>query len=162
MKNTIENKARFFGNYLGATICYPEIDNKITKAKLTSVGFEEIQTTYFRKRKSANNTHCVGDILAWKSNGNHKCNALNAYLELTPLSAITDEHAKWIIEKENFIGLFEDVVLSEDFLNYLIGIKNGKCNKYEVIDYIRKKGYALPFEDISVDEQIEFGWIKLK
>lgn len=30
------------------------------------------------------------------------------------------------------------------------------------IDYLRSKGYALPYLGISVEEQIEFGWIKLK
>ena len=132
MKNTIENKARFFAQYWGQRVLIRNYDNPVYDDKIILNEF---------------------NYDGWLS---------IAILELTPLSQITDEHAKWIIEKENFIGLFEDVVLSEDFLNYLIGIKNGKCNKYEVIDYIRKKGYALPFEDISVDEQIEFGWIKLK
>lgn len=30
-----------------------------------------------------------------------------------------------------------------------------------VIDYLRSKGYALPFRDISIEQQIEYGWIKI-
>lgn len=32
----------------------------------------------------------------------------------------------------------------------------------ETIDYIRSKGYALPWMGLSVEQQIEYGWIKLK
>lgn len=28
-------------------------------------------------------------------------------------------------------------------------------------DYLRSKGYALPYNGITVDEQIEYGWIKI-
>lgn len=31
-----------------------------------------------------------------------------------------------------------------------------------IVDFLRSKGYALPWNGISVEEQIEFGWIKLK
>lgn len=161
MKNTIENKARFFGNHLGATICYPS-DGKIIKAKLTSVGFEEIQTTYFRRRKSVRNTYCVGDLLSWKSNGNHKCDALNAYIELTPLSQITDEDARRVTQIMNTIGskIGSGIMEAEDIKENLA--KHPDLIISHTADYLRSKSYALPFNDITVEEQIEFGWIKLK
>lgn len=94
------------------------------------------------------------------------------YAEHTPLSYITDEDA---------IEVF-DILFSK------IAGHTNKPNEYKVeygktwatsidietygslypkdycymIDYLRSKGYALPFMDISVKEQIEFGWIKLK
>jgi hypothetical protein len=80
MENNLENKARFFAQYLGSKICYPDTDNKIIKAKLTSVGFDEIQTTYFRRKKHSAG-YTVGDILS----PNVFPDAKNAYLELTPL-----------------------------------------------------------------------------
>jgi hypothetical protein len=65
------------------------------------------------------------------------------YLELKPLSSITDEdrHA-------------------------LIDIMNNKDSEEEYTslhsaDYLRSKGYALPFMGLSVEKQIEYNWIKL-
>lgn len=31
----------------------------------------------------------------------------------------------------------------------------------KVADYLRSKGYALPYMGISVEDQIKYGWIKL-
>ena len=81
-----------------------------------------------------------------------------AYLELKPLSQISNEETEHVMELENFIDGF----LSDDILNYLIDLKKGKCNKIEVIDYLRTKGYALPYMDLSVEDLIEYGWIKLE
>lgn len=59
-------------------------------------------------------------------------NGIDAHLLLKPLSAITDEDA----------------------------IKVAKIEGY-TYDYLRSRGYALPFMGISVEQQIEAGWIKL-
>jgi hypothetical protein len=33
---------------------------------------------------------------------------------------------------------------------------------YFITDYLRSKGYALPFMGLSVEQQISYGWVKLK
>jgi hypothetical protein len=33
---------------------------------------------------------------------------------------------------------------------------------FELHDYLRSKGYALPWMGLSVDELVEYGWVKLK
>jgi hypothetical protein len=73
------------------------------------------------------------------------------FLQLTPLSQITDEDA---IE----IGYDN----SEDFKYHFL--KWNEVHKTEVIDadLLRSKGYALPWMGLSVDELVEYGWIKLK
>ena len=35
-------------------------------------------------------------------------------------------------------------------------------NSLNLYDYLRSKGYALPYMGLSVEKQIEYGWIKLK
>lgn len=80
-----------------------------------------------------------------------------SYLELKPLSSISDEDASSL---RGFIN-------KGDFLFYL-----RKCkNQYNFIDsnlslgdldYLRSKGYALPFHNLSVEDLIRYGWIKLK
>jgi len=33
---------------------------------------------------------------------------------------------------------------------------------FEAVDFLRSKGYALPFMGLSVDELVNYGWIKFK
>lgn len=86
------------------------------------------------------------------------------WLELTPLSDITDEDAIDAYKK-----LYPKSL--EEIYEYIIGIKEfienetGVHNMNDIInctDYLRSKGYALPYMDLSVDDLINYGWIKLK
>lgn len=82
------------------------------------------------------------------------------YLELTPLSLITDEDAIELI-KLRFIqngGVVEDLT---DFEENILLSEATKTN-YIFVDYLRSKGYALPWMGLSVEQQIKYGWIKLK
>ena len=81
----------------------------------------------------------------------------NGYLLLTPLSAITPEHD---IELLNIIA----TISSDNFLNGILGgnyTKNVSMAS-EAIDYLRSKGYALPFMGHTVEEMESKGWLKLK
>ena len=97
------------------------------------------------------------DIFHYK---NRKMNGNNLpsdhYLELTPLSQITDEDVKYIWRIEGYVN--------ETNCKELIGVntKIGMPLRCLTADYLRSKGYALPWMNVSVEEQIEFGWIKLK
>lgn len=81
---------------------------------------------------------------------------LTPHLELTSLSSISDEDASKI---EYAIH----TTLGND--DRALGFKNGgnieQCKPW-VIDYLRSKGYALPWMRLSVEDQIEYGWVKLK
>jgi hypothetical protein len=97
----------------------------------------------------------------------------NFYLELTPLSQISDEDA---IEVAKI--LFGDDISESELKVWLPKISANLRNQFgsnifpimqpyfsiswQVADYLRSKGYALPYLGISVEEQIELGWIKLK
>ncbi len=81
------------------------------------------------------------------------------YLLLTPLSMITDTDR---YEVAGILGLlnsdsFIDCLSKEDNI-----YKSGITRVVEAIDYLRSRGYALPYMGISVQQQIEKGWIKLK
>lgn len=76
------------------------------------------------------------------------------YLELTPLSDITDEDLAAI------------TVCIPEYIT-----ENGYFNPYDqkfhywvlpASDYLRSKGYALPWMGYSVEQLISFGWLKLK
>ena len=90
-------------------------------------------------------------------------------LELKPLSKINDkdaeecmiyffspkpEDAKWYPTPKTFVnGLFTD---------YKIGTHLNEARAVQkAIDFLREKGYALPYKNWSVEELVEFGIYKL-
>lgn len=130
MKNTLENKARFFAQYWGQK------------------------------------------LLTWKENNGKlkpvNCGYINdtgVYLELTAPSQITDEHAIEVakiiwLTREHIGHLKEEItdLFSEDVLT----LKTPVVYLNRAYDYLRSKGYALPFMGLSVEKQIEYGWVELK
>lgn len=107
-------------------------------------------------------------------------NIERAYLILKPLSSISDEDAidgaiiLQGIKKDNEIL---DIKRYDDFISFSI-IHNG-CNfktcysffyqaskpatlSQKYVDFLRSRGYALPFMGLSVEELVDRGWVKLK
>lgn len=82
------------------------------------------------------------------------------FLELTPLSMITDEDAIQVIRFHEILK--GHVCVSEEsnidtiknVINYI------QIHRHDVVDFLRSCGYALPWMGISVEEQVQRGWIK--
>lgn len=92
-------------------------------------------------------------------------NFVNGYLELTSISKITDYDASNIAELSDImIGNHKDDNYEslKDFKIAIINFYDLKNLPYTAADYLRKKGYAVPYDDLSVEQLIEYGWIKLK
>ena len=82
------------------------------------------------------------------------------FLELKPLSQITDED----LEEIGF-GNIRDKSVEFNFESYEMNWQSS-CGNYGTMllkhfDFLRSKGYALPFLGLSVEDQIEYGWVKL-
>lgn len=78
-----------------------------------------------------------GDDRGYYEVGNNwYCGLEDSYLELTPLSQITDED---VVSVYNLTGVDEVHV-----------------------DYLRSKGYALPWMGLSVEDLVSYGWVKVK
>ena len=137
-QNILENKARFFAQYWSQKIiCFPYNKNPIrydNPNKLLAGTFER-----------------------------------NAYLQLKPLSQISDEDAIEVSKifglghlsgaiKELILSIFRTSINDSGTTSSTNGIKNW----IQVFDYLRSKGYALPYMDLSVEDLIEYDWIKLK
>lgn len=137
-QNILENKARFFAQYwCQKIICFPHNKNPIrydNPNKLLAGTFER-----------------------------------NAYLQLKPLSQISDEDAIEVSKifglchlsgaiKELILSIFRTSINDSGTTSSTNGIKNW----IQVFDYLRSKGYALHYMDLSVEDLIEYGWIKLK
>lgn len=133
-QNTLENKAKFFAQYWGQHVLYFSSDflRKIDNLTLDSIENDD-------------------------------------YLELKPLSQISDEDAIEVSKifglghlsgaiKELILSIFRTSINDSGTTSSTNGIKNW----LHVFDYLRSKGYALHYIDLSVEDLIEYGWIKLK
>ncbi|MFT7155263.1 MAG: hypothetical protein ACI8Q1_000264 [Parvicella sp.] len=136
--NTPENKAKFFAQYWG---------QKIMKT-----------TTH--------NEHCVpvdGESVLML------CNPIAAeietyFLELNPLSSVTEDHMQ--IMGFNRVKPISIIFKEEGWYE---SESSGYFTEHDpwVIGVLRGNGFPLPWCDsfgnqISIDDQIEYGWIKLK
>jgi len=69
------------------------------------------------------------------------------------------------ITEIKLLNIFENK--SVTYLEVKIFFQNGwtefdfPVEKAKTIDYLRSKGYALPFMEYSVDDLISFGWVKI-
>ena len=139
-KNTLENKTKLFTQYWGQHVLYFTSDflRKIDNLTLDSVENDD-------------------------------------YLELKPLSQISDEDALWTINNHYF--KFENPILELSKLKALtkeihISYIFNDATRHLILkpenlyphnyDYLRSKGYALPYMDLSVEDLIDYGWVKLK
>lgn len=152
MENTLENKAKFFAQYWGQEILkYENSDgDKFWDKQIYPVDGHNIT-----------------------------CNGMQA--NLRPLSSITDEEAIAVAKK---IGLAKASVVERDnqvvFLvddSYTVGFfSTGIITMYKglppnnkpywndisrLYDELRSRSFALPFHDLSVEQQIEYGWITI-
>jgi len=140
MENTIENKAKFFAQYWGKIYGYiPKHNNK-------EVFQQEVG--------------CVQWIA-------HLKGSEEMFLRLTPLSLISDEDAievariSWSYNEFQKSKYEMKEIMIEDAKELLLKDNPfGYPKQPQLIDYLRSKGYALPFNGLSVEKQIEYGWIK--
>lgn len=85
------------------------------------------------------------------------------YLELKHTKKLGDDEVLEIgkilkIKESSVIG----ILISDEFLNNMTNLKKGDAVNLNFADYLRSKGYALPWMGLSVEKLIEYGWIKLK
>ena len=133
IQNNLENKSIFFAQYWGQRV-----------VRHLGLGLEE--HTFLVNE----NILCKYDITEY-------------YIRLTPLSSITDDDA---IEVAKFEGSFDDAIIRGNYLiNNILVVDDYNSDTHlviKIVDYLRSKGYALPYMGLSVEKLIEYGWIKLK
>lgn len=153
MENNLENKAKFFAQYW---------EQKVFKSSIN---------------QKAPHKNTFGKSIRH-----------NDFLELKPLSSISDEDAievaqlitrfKWdldfgtkVIKEENQVIVYYDAVkngykhktsIYDDFFSRSYSGEPVHELSGVVYDYLRSKGYALPYMGLSVEEQVNRGWVKLK
>ena len=134
MENTIENKAIFFAQYWGREVLM-DVTNG---GKLTSYVIEP--SNMYRIEES--------------------------HLELKPLSQLTDEDAIEIAKY--YYGEKHVETHPGDHFKYIRAVKEDITNKLhgvtaiQITDYLRRHGYAILYSTLTVNKQLEYGWVKLK
>jgi hypothetical protein len=87
----------------------------------------------------------------------------DSFLELKPLSKITDEDALAAIRIVKVYVRRDGSFITEHVP--IDNIKNSFLDvpiwRLDLADFLRSKGYALPFMEYSVDELVELGWVRL-
>lgn len=147
MENTLENKSKFFALYLSQHV------------------------VKWHKRNSHTPAYLHFSLLDVK-------NINKEYLELKPLSSISDEDAIEVARlcglanaciresTEDRLGLYDDTyILRINYNGYIYLLKSGSLYHQMTLrcyDFLRSKGYALPWMGLSVEEQVNRGWVKLK
>ncbi len=154
MENNLENKARFIAQYYGVKALY------VGGVGVVRIGY-----------------------------GGWNLKHPDFFLELTPLSKISDEDAievskllgyitkRTIVRDTDCISIFlyteDDYDVQPTFNIQYDGyayFSNGdtwednfqRGADVSAYDYLRSKGYALPYMDLSVEDLINYGWIRLK
>lgn len=130
MENTLENKSRFFAQYWSQRIA---IQNE-----------------------------GGGSGFSYEINEATICDIKYDYLKFKQLSQITDEDAIEVAtivsnsirdaDTGDLVTLFYTEVKKDP---YVLAFAS-----YETVDYLRSKGYALPWMGLSVEQLISYGWIK--
>lgn len=146
MENTLKNKVKFFAQYYGQ------------------------QILCFKGETSSHKYMIVSD--------NGKTLGLpQQYLELTPLHLIGDEDAielsKYMTyrnndskyNRESYFKIYSET-LDNEWIQYIKSFCVNTVHFDEFNnsgwDYLRSKGYALPYNGLSVEEQVSRGWVVLK
>lgn len=129
--NTPENKVRFFAQYWG----------------------QEIQ---IEKRFDGDDLYMSTPLQGINQNSSVE----KRYLELKPLSSISEEDA---IEAAKILNTNTEYGFDlEDYLSDYEWNNIAPLEALNVYDYLRSKGYAVPYLNYSVEDLIKLGWIRLK
>lgn len=81
----------------------------------------------------------------------------SGFLRLTPLSQITDEDAKMC---SNYFPRRKGDSWVNSYKEKFLVKQAEEITKAS--DYLRSKGYAVPWMGLSVDDLVSYGWVKLK
>lgn len=140
MENNLENKAKFFAQYLGQNV----LTRPHCGAKKWILG-EEVS---------------IHSVLS-KQGYDYQY-----FLELKPVSLITDEElvkiAKFYESTAHNVKLeggqiLFDFIYGDQGASGAIEISDGYC-----LDWLRNNGFATEWMGLSVENLVNFGWIKLK
>lgn len=137
-KESMETKLTFYGQYINQKVCYVTIDDA------EDAGPFRVNMPDWKVRHT------------------------DSYLLLTSIDDISDDVAidfLYVIEDKEFADKKtheEKIAWGRSFIDSFKTYRLSPQDYVRCADFLRLRGVALPWYDISVEEQISLGWIKLK
>lgn len=184
-ENTLANKAKLFAQYLGQRVVAPGFETS-EDFKLNGISLHPLTINNNGETVTipAYSLILTGDysegICGYDQTG--QCDLDVAELSLRPLSSISDEEAIECAKRE--FTFFKEIaggdtfhlkvvrerkaisvlMLSADNKTQLAKIPVNDPYKLNIfgIDYYRSIGIALPYHNLSVEDQIAYNWITLR
>lgn len=145
-QNTLENKAKFFSQYFSQHVLYFSSD---FLRKIDNLTLDSIENDDFLELKPLSQISDEDVIQGITYLYNIACDELGDILEIEHYDTFSSITA--IGKGCNF--------KTTRSIHHWNGTK--KISSVEA-DYFRSKGYALPYMDLSVEDLIDYGWVKLK
>lgn len=151
-ENTLENRERFFAQYFDQEI----MENHLFK----ELGNKRKVTPFLKGREDC---HINLRSLSLISEKDAKA--------ISPLKSIqSDIEDKYIIENVSYLKNMRNITIyfkykdnetPDDNEGFGHSSFTVSLNHQFITDYLRSKGYALAWMDLSVNNLLEYGWIKL-
>lgn len=160
MKPSNEEKARFFAQYWKQRVLCSVLHGGIVK----------VESYFLHKDNLQNGDHLILKPLSSISDEDA--------IEVARMSVDTERNITGIKRTENSVSVkMTDTINVHQRYNVKLWMSgnievraksgenwvyNHNWNQISIFDYLRSKGYALPFNGHTVEEMIEWGWLKLK
>lgn len=152
IENTLENKAKFFALYMHQELCIPEKPDE---------GYHP----FCHNEKGLFLDGILGNKIVVRRIAERVYDGRNqTRLLLKPLSSITDEDAikvqKIATTKKDVDMLFNTLSKEKALFECRYTAEYNK--HYEIIDFLRSRGYLLPWMGLTPDEIVSYGWAQYK
>ena|SRR5690606_29772386 len=164
MGNRLENKANFFALYWGKDVANIRLPHEEEyRGVIDSITMDHITHLELKPLSSISDEDAieVAKILNKETRNNFRTRFIYEIIKKTD-GVYVDVKADYSdIKSANPKQVYVGVI---DISNFR-WVYKGESNSQMVgvcIDYLRSRGYALPFMGLSVEELVNRGWVKLK
>ena len=170
-QNTLENKAKFFAQYFSQHVLYFSSDflRKIDNLTLDSIENDDYLELKPLSQISDEDANFVARVCHQVPNSNFEIKRQDDIIHATNIDKSGIERHICINFKYATINCNIRIPDDNDKLvNYKVNIAEIHMNASRVVgyiqslDYLRSKGYAPPYMDLSVEDLVEYGLVKLK
>lgn len=163
MKNTLENKAKFFAQYWGQDVLFHLSQTWNLFGDFENVIDDNPNCYLLLKPLSSITDEDAIEVAMLLVNWQSSMSKLS---KINIRGRIDGDHV-WDELILEFTGSFNYTVRYRggDWLGWINS--NGRCewtlfNHLKVYDYLRSKGYLLPWMGVSTDQILEYGWARIK
>ena len=155
-QNTLENKAKFFAQYWGQHLIimghFLRIIDHVTLCNIENDDILQLKPLSKISDEDAIEVAKIVSPLLFLSLGNDN----KQFIDKSETDFISVKHKR----KHFSVDIDLDGYVYE--YSELENNYTRPSKSYAGTDYLRSKGYALPWMDLSVEDLVEYGWVKLK